>query len=1182
MSNICISNEKFEKKNPAKNYGLLNHGASSVEKNMSTMSLGWGWLLGIAVGSVCSFSVNSAIAQITPDGTLPNNTIVTPDGSTFNISGGTVAGANLFHSFQEFSVPTNTEVIFNNAVDIQNIISRVTGGSGSNIDGLIRTLGSANLFLINPNGIVFGPNASLNINGSFVASTANAIQFGERGFFSATNPDVSTPLLTINPSALFFNQRAIAAISNSSVTSVEQDPTGTEVTELRVRDGQSLLLVGGDVNLNGGRLRADGGRVELAGIKAPGTVGLNISNNTFSLNIPQNIPWGNVSLSGGARVNVRGSDGGSIAINAQNVNLTERSRLSAGIATGLGTQLSKAGNIIINAKGEINLNDGSSIANEVEENAVGTAGDINITTSVLTLRNGSGLFGDTNGQGDAGNVRIDASNTVSLEESNIFSRVLDDGQGNGGDISINAASVSLFKGGLFINSQGQGSAGNATINASEGVTLNGGVDGSGIFTSVENNGIGNSGNIRITTGTFLLINQAILNTSTNGIGKAGDIQISANSISLTNGANLFTDTQGQGDAGSVTINADKTVNLESSSIFSRVLGNAQGNGGNININTASISLTKGGLFTNNSQGQGDAGSVTINASEDVTLNGGVDGGGIFTLVENNGTGNSGNIRITTKTFSLTNQAILNTSTNGIGNGGDVILEARDNISFNNAYIFNTANPASQGKGGDVQITGGDIAFANGSLIILSTNGQGPAGDAIVTARSVSLTDGSLLTTATTSAGDAGEIRIKATEFVSLSGSYPISGSAGRDGRSTEISSDTLGKATGRGGNIIVETPVFRLSNGAILNVRTTSSGTGGSITVNSKTFEAINGGELISTTSGSASAGKITVNASDRVSINGSDPTVNQRRSVINANPDGFTLPNVEAAGGLFVRSESTGSAGNIEVTTPQILLDNTGTINATSASGNGGDISLAVGDLLLLRRGSQISATAGTAGAGGNGGNITINAPNGFIVSVPNENNDITANAFDGSGGVIRIISSGNFNIQQRDRKQLEEELGTDGLLDPQLLPTNDITAFSQTNPILDGQISISTLDVDQNLGLIELPAVLADTSDIVDTGCTAFADGGGSEFIVTGRGGLPPSPNDPLSTDVVWSDTRLAAITSQQQSPKKPATQLQSKSDVIEINPATGWVFDNKGNVTLISHTSNHVGTTSASCVK
>lgn len=239
------------------------------------------WCLGIGMGGAIALGANCASAQITTDSTLPNNSVVTPDGSTINITGGTQAGSNLFHSFREFSVPTNGTAYFNNAADIQNIISRVTGLSASNIDGLIRANGAANLFLINPSGIIFGQNASLNVGGSFLASTASAVKFADGFEFSATAWQ-TTPLLTINvPIGLQYGANPGSILYQSN---------------LEVQPGNTLALVGGDVSFDGGIMFAPNKLVELGGLATEGTLGLSLDGNRLQLSSPNGVARSDVSL----------------------------------------------------------------------------------------------------------------------------------------------------------------------------------------------------------------------------------------------------------------------------------------------------------------------------------------------------------------------------------------------------------------------------------------------------------------------------------------------------------------------------------------------------------------------------------------------------------------------------------------------------------------------------------------------------------------------------------------------------------------------------------------------------------------------------------------------------------------------------------------------------------------------
>ena len=178
--------------------------------------------------SIAAFFPNASFAQtaIAPDHTLPVNTLVNFNSAnkTYTITGGTQVGTNQFHSFQGFSVPTGNTAHFDNALTTTNVIGRVTGANISNIDGTLRTNGTANLYLINPNGIIFGNKAQLDVAGSFSASTANTVKFSDGSEFSATNPQ-APPLLQINvPLGLQYGKSNVGAtISNSGNLAAGQD-----------------------------------------------------------------------------------------------------------------------------------------------------------------------------------------------------------------------------------------------------------------------------------------------------------------------------------------------------------------------------------------------------------------------------------------------------------------------------------------------------------------------------------------------------------------------------------------------------------------------------------------------------------------------------------------------------------------------------------------------------------------------------------------------------------------------------------------------------------------------------------------------------------------------------------------------------------------------------------------------
>ncbi|GJD22828.1 filamentous haemagglutinin outer membrane protein [Rivularia sp. IAM M-261] len=1056
---------------------------------------------------VCGFFLfvsTDVKAQITPDSTLRGESSKITPNAIINganadlINGGALRGNNLFHSFSEFNIKDEQRVYFGNPSGVVNILTRVTGRNVSNILGTLGVDGAANLFLINPNGILFGKNASLDVRGSFVGTTANGVQFGNQGNFSATNAE-APGLLTVNPSALFFNQiNPNAAIVNNSVAPAGIDPAGFRVFGLRVPDGKSLLLVGGDVSIDGGELNAYGGRIELGGLTSDGSVNLFFDENNLRLGFPAQVTYGTVTLRNQAFVYVEASGGGDIAVNAQNIEILGGSVLSAGIGEGLKAPTSIAGDINLNATGEIKVEEGSTIRNLVQSASQGNGGNINIIAGSLKLQDGAQLVTSTYGQGNAGNVDVLVVDVADMRgvrngfPSAIFTNVEAGAKGNGGNINFKAHSFKLQDGaGLFTSSFGKGNAGNVNVTVVDVADIRGVKDGfpSAIFTRVE----------------------------TGAEGKGGDIKFYARSFKLQDGAGLFTSSFGKGNAGNVNVTVVDVADIRGvkdgrfSSIFTSVETGAKGNGGNINFQAHSFKLQDGAGLFSSSFGKGDAGNVDVLVTDAADIRGVKDEfpSAIFTRVETGAEGKGGDIKFYARSFKLQDGAQINASTLGQGSAGNVTVTVKDAIQVANANILSAVEAGGVGRGGNVDINAATLSLIDGAQILTSTFG---ASD-----------------TQPPGKGSAGNVNVKVSFEVTIIGV--------KDGRSSAIFSSVSSGTEGNGGNININAGSFKVLNGAILDARTNNNNRGGDISVNTNLFEALTGGQLVTTSLTNGRAGKITVNATDKVIISSNDPNYNDR---VNKFPG--RTGNIGANAGFFVNSTGAGTTGDIEINSPNITLDNQGRLQANSASGNGGNINLN-SDLLLLRRGAQISTNAGTEQKGGDGGNIDIDSR--FIVAVLKENSDITANAFTGRGGNVNIRAQGIFGIEPR---VLESPL------------TSDITASSQSG--VQGQISITEPDVQPAQGLVELPEEVVDATRRVAQICPREPGAKPlGEFTITGRGSLPPSPLEALPG--TSNTTKLATLDNSNTNVSNIAPN-KVQNAIVE---AQGWVKNKDGSFELVA---------------
>ena len=905
----------------------------------------------------CLPSPVHAAAPITPSGlntqvSAPANL---PSGKVqYDITGGTRpgGGVNLYHSFGDFNVPTNNIANFLNdsGLTTSNILGRVTGGNLSNIFGTIQTsgFGNANLFLMNPAGFLFGPNATVNVGGMVTFTSADYLRLADNARFNAI-PDAADALLTAAPVAAFGFLG-----SNPGAISVQ----GSQFT---VTEGTGISLVGGNITVQSGtpeggtaqpaRLSAPNGKIQLASAASPGEFDAatlqplpNVNNTSFT-------SFGSVSLAPGSTINVSGAQTVSIR-GGQFVIAVNDAVLSTAQSSG--------------PPGTISISPGSSM---ISSNAGPDAGaDVQLTASNVLL-DGVSIQNLTTGAGAGGNISItaapDGGSTSTAESVQVKGGQIQTasvGPGTVGDIQINTGSLSMTDGAIIDTVlvpnpliPGQPGGGTIAITATDSIVVTGQRSGttnllpsvpglptylnmpSGIYSE---NVSANTGSRIVIQTPSLTLQPGDIGSHTFGAGAAGDLSFLLGQLTLKDGGLINSIAFGAGATGSLHIRASDSIT--DSGFLPGIFQLGPFVFRNVESHASTTTL-----------GLGQAGPVFV-STPTLTVNGGIIASSAL------GPGGASGVTVQAGTIIMTGGAAIASSTFSSGRGGTVSVTASEQLSISGRKDLLSR------FGADASQT--NIAINNPSTISANTQGTGRAGALTVNTPRLTMFDGGRISSATNANGPAGSITVNAGSLNMSSGAL-ISSSSGIDtGRGFRV-------GNGAGGTVTVNAtgPVTIADQGSGLFTTTAGTGAGGNINLAGSAIQLSNGAAISATSSGRGNAGNITVNAGNQFTMMNSSITTEAHQSSggaikITTNPSGMVqLTNSTISASVL---DGTGGGGTVNIDPQAVILQNS-QILAQAIQGAGGNISITT-NLLLPDSASLISASSQF----GQQGTISIQSP--------------------------------------------------------------------------------------------------------------------------------------------------------------------------------------------------------------
>ncbi len=1013
----------------------------------------FGILLPILAGSIAA----PVLGGVTPDGRL--GTSVTQNGFDFTITAGSQHGGNLFHSFDRFDLSAGESATFQGLSSVQNILARVTGGSASSIDGTLRSaIPGANLYFINSAGVMFGPNAHLDITGSFTVTTADYVKLADAARFDA-RPGTNDLTLTSAPvSAFGFVNPTPAAITFTD-------------TQTLLPDGQSFSAIGGDLLLDGATIRGAGSRVNLVSVRSAGLVVLAPANPLSSVDVSTFGQMGEARLTRYATIDTSGSVGGKVVIRGGKLVL-DTGRIRSGTSSS-----STGGAIDILAKESVLVTDSarapdaSYFTSEIStySDGTGAAGALDVEAPLITISRGGNL------------------NSIAHESATAT--------GRGGDIGLRALKLEILDNFSIVgvNTSGPGTSGNIRVDANEvlfrGSIVNG-YTGLTSSSTMQGSGGGNGGHISLfATGTIAVIEGAQIDSRTSGSGAGGAIFLQAPRLAVVDGSFISVSTvgtenslplQNAGASGNITLDVSRSIEIAGGSAIISSTQNS-GTGGNILVlGNSELSIHApqlnqfSGIFANSVPGPtgfdsdtiyGRGGSIEIHASKlhlegatnisvstFTTGHGGdlrIDAGTIFVSGKGIPAGDfdtdfalgivaetedyegaAGMIVVNANEITVRDGGVISSSTNGDGNAGalkiragSLLLDGSGSDRFTGIFAASVGGEDA-GRGGCITVNAGDLRIFNGAGIASSTVGGGDAGDVFITADNAVISharQSQLLDSTGTPILFAGiAANVVGAETIGRGGNIEAHFGSLEISDGATITASTAGR--GRGGSVLVDAPLLRLSSGASIESSTTSSGNGGMVKVSAGTV-LIDGGRITATTTARGAAGAVEVVA-DSVTVRGPTSLISsESRGTKNGGAAGEI--HLEISGALRLedgaRVSSTtfgsGAGGRVRISagSADFTGGNSGAFTGISAEtlaarggGAGGDIGLQIGGLLHLGKLGQISAdTFGDAGGGG----IGITAGSVKIESAPRQIAGIFAEAGQGATG-----HGGNLSVFTND----------------------------------------------------------------------------------------------------------------------------------------------------------------------